>query len=59
MKLYDKMANKEVKIALYDKLKIIPSDNIEFLRYLLIDKGYSNNTIESYKKYLKFFLEFF
>lgn len=31
---------------------------IEFLRYLLIDKGYSNNTIESYKKDLDKFLEF-
>ena len=31
---------------------------IEFLRYLLIDKGYSNNTIESYKRDLDKFLEF-
>lgn len=31
---------------------------IEFLRYLLIDKGYSNNTIESYKRDLEKFLEF-
>ena len=31
---------------------------IEFLRYLLIDKGYSNNTIESYKRDLAKFLEF-
>lgn len=31
---------------------------IEFLRYLLIDKGYSNNTIESYKRDLGKFLEF-
>ena len=30
----------------------------EFLRYLLIDKGYSNNTIYSYKKDLEKFLEF-
>ena len=30
----------------------------EFLRYLLIDKGYSNNTIESYKRDLDRFLEF-
>ena len=30
----------------------------EFLRYLLIDKGYSNNTIESYKRDLLSFLEF-
>lgn len=30
----------------------------EFLRYLLIDKGYSNNTIESYKRDLLTFLEF-
>lgn len=30
----------------------------EFLRYLLIDKGYSNNTIESYKRDLNKFLEF-
>ena len=30
----------------------------EFLRYLLIDKGYSNNTIESYKRDLDKFLEF-
>ena len=30
----------------------------EFLRYLLIDKGYSNNTIESYKRDLEKFLEF-
>ena len=29
----------------------------EFLRYLLIDKGYSNNTIESYKRDLDKFLE--
>lgn len=28
----------------------------EFLRYLLIDKGYSNNTIESYKRDLEKFL---
>ena len=28
----------------------------EFLRYLLIDKGYSNNTIESYKRDLLTFL---
>lgn len=28
----------------------------EFLRYLLIDKGYSNNTIESYKKDLDKFI---
>jgi len=31
---------------------------IEFLRYLLIDKGYSNNTIESYKRDLEKFLDF-
>ena len=31
----DKVKNREVKTALYDKLKIIPGDNIEFLRYLL------------------------
>ena len=31
---------------------------MEFLRYLLIDKGYSNNTIESYKRDLEKFLEF-
>ena len=31
---------------------------IEFLRYLLIDKGYSNNTIESYKRDLEKFLAF-
>ena len=31
----NRVTNKEVKIALYDKLKIIPSDNIEFLRYLI------------------------
>ena len=30
----------------------------EFLRYLLIDRGYSNNTIESYKRDLDRFLEF-
>ena len=30
----------------------------EFLRYLLIDKGYSNNTIESYKRDLEKFLIF-
>lgn len=30
----------------------------DFLRYLLIDKGYSNNTIESYKRDLSMFLEF-
>lgn len=30
----------------------------EFLRYLLIDKGYSNNTIEAYKRDLLTFLEF-
>lgn len=30
----------------------------EFLRYLLIDKGYSNNTIESYKRDLEKFLEY-
>lgn len=30
----------------------------EFLRYLLIDKGYSNNTIESYKMDLDKFKEF-
>ena len=31
----------------------------DFLNYLLIDKKYSNNTIESYKKDLDTFLEFF
>ena len=30
----------------------------EFLRYFLIDKGYSNNTIESYKRDLLKFLEY-
>ncbi len=30
----------------------------EFLRYLLIDKGYSNNTISSYKEDLEKFLKF-
>ena len=30
----------------------------EFLRYLLIDRGYSNNTIESYRRDLEKFLEF-
>jgi len=30
----------------------------EFLRYLLVDKGYSNNTIESYKRDLIKFLEY-
>jgi len=30
----------------------------EFLRYLLIDKGYSENTIESYKRDLDKFLEY-
>lgn len=30
----------------------------EFLRYLLIDRGYSNNTIESYKRDLTMFLEY-
>ena len=30
----------------------------EFLRYLLIDKGYSNNTLESYKRDLLIFLEY-
>lgn len=30
----------------------------DFLRYLLIDKNYSNNTIESYKNDLRLFLEF-
>jgi len=30
----------------------------EFLRYLLIDKGYSYNTIESYKRDLEKFLEY-
>ena len=29
----------------------------EFIRYLLIDKGYSSNTIESYKRDLDKFLE--
>lgn len=31
---------------------------VEFLRYLLIDKGYSKNTIESYKRDLDKFLEY-
>ena len=31
---------------------------LEFLRYLLIDKGYSENTIESYKRDLDKFLEY-
>lgn len=31
---------------------------VEFLRYLLIDKGYSENTIESYKRDLDKFLEY-
>ena len=31
----------------------------EFSRYLLIDKGYSNNTIESYRRDLEKFLKFF
>ena len=31
---------------------------LEFIRYLLIDKGYSNNTLESYKRDLDKFLEF-
>ena len=31
---------------------------VEFLRYLLIDKGYSQNTIESYKRDLDKFLEY-
>ncbi len=31
----DKVKNREVKTALYDKLNIIPKDNIEFLRYLI------------------------
>ena len=31
----DMITNKEVKIALYDKLKIVPRNNIEFLRYLI------------------------
>ncbi len=30
----------------------------EFLRYLLIDKGYSNNTIETYKRDLNMFKEY-
>ena len=30
----------------------------DFMRYLLIDKGYSNNTIESYRRDLYKFLEF-
>ena len=35
-------------------------DNIEdFLRYLIIDKNYSNNTVESYKEDLLKFNEFF
>jgi integrase/recombinase XerD len=37
-----------------------PKESIEdFLRYLLIDKNYSNNTIESYKEDLLKFSEFF
>ena len=31
----DKVNNREVKVALYDKLNIIPENNIEFLRYLI------------------------
>lgn len=31
----DKIKNKEVKIALYEKYNIVPSNNIEFLRYLI------------------------
>ena len=31
----DEVNNRELKIALYDKLNIIPKENIEFLRYLI------------------------
>ena len=31
----DKITNRELKVALYDKLCIIPKNNIEFLRYLV------------------------
>ena len=31
----DKVVNRELKIALYDKLDLIPKNNIEFLRYLI------------------------
>ncbi len=31
----DMVTNKEVKVALYDKLNILPKNNIEFLRYLI------------------------
>lgn len=31
----NKITNKEVKTALYDKLNLIPNNNIEFLRYLI------------------------
>ncbi|MEK6883732.1 MAG: hypothetical protein AABY22_29155, partial [Nanoarchaeota archaeon] len=31
----EKIKNKEVKVALYDKMNIIPEDPIEFLRYIV------------------------
>ena len=31
----DKINNREIKVALYEKLKIVPKNNIEFLRYLI------------------------
>ena len=31
----DKVTNRELKIALYDKLDLIPKNNIDFLRYLV------------------------
>lgn len=32
---FDLITNREVKIALYDKYNIVPSNNIEFLRYMI------------------------
>ena len=31
----DKVTNRELKVALYDKIDLIPENNIEFLRYLI------------------------
>lgn len=32
---FDKIKNREVKIALYDKYNVVPSNNMEFLRYVV------------------------
>lgn len=32
---FDDIKNREIKIALYDKYGVVPSNNIEFLRYLI------------------------